>query len=122
MSVKVCCEHCFRQGVSCRPHLRVSFGSQVLFLKGRQCKVVNFACENSNLIESYLGRVGFVNLGSVEIERATMTTMDVARKPIASGNFHCAIRFFNRGLRVLCVVLTIFIIRDQQIFPPHLFK
>ena len=60
--MKVCRQYCFRQCLSCRLHLGVGLGGQVLLLQGCQRKIVDLSRNNRNLIENYLGREGFVDL------------------------------------------------------------
>ena len=63
--MKVCRQHCFRECLSCRPHLGVRFGGQVLLLQGCPGKIVDLSGKNCNLIENYLARAGFVDLISL---------------------------------------------------------
>ena len=63
--MKVCRQHCFRQCLSCRPHLGVRLGGQALLLQSCPSKIVDLSCKNCNLIENYLARAGFVDLISL---------------------------------------------------------
>jgi hypothetical protein len=64
--MKVCRQHCFRQCLSCRPHLDFRFGGQVLLLQGCPRKIVDLSRKNCNLIENYLGRASLVDLNPLK--------------------------------------------------------